>query len=126
MIVGIGVDIVEISRIKQSIERFGDHFINKIFTPAEIAYCSEKANRYQHYAARFAAKEAIYKAFGNAHQPFVTWLQVEINTEDNGRPVAVILNPNEILRGLTVQISLSHSDNYAVCSALVLSEHPAE
>ena len=62
MVIGIGIDIIEIDRIKTSIETYGNRFLSKIYTPIEIDYCNSKANKFQHFAARFAAKEAVYKA----------------------------------------------------------------
>ncbi|MCW8823989.1 MAG: holo-ACP synthase, partial [Ignavibacteriaceae bacterium] len=65
MVLGLGIDIIEIDRIKKSIERYGDKFLDKVFTQGEINYCNKKFNKYQHYAARFAAKEAVYKALAS-------------------------------------------------------------
>ncbi|MCE1190408.1 MAG: holo-ACP synthase [Ignavibacteria bacterium] len=120
MIIGIGIDIIEIIRIQKSIERFGDHFINKIFTKTEIEYCKSKPLASQHYAVRFAAKEAVYKAFSNALLPKLTWTDIEVVTGINGNPEIAILHPDPGFKGFAVQISLSHSENYAVCSAIVM------
>lgn len=122
MIVGIGVDIIEINRIQDSVERLGDSFLKKIFTPSEIAYCESKIKKYQHYAARFAAKEAVYKAFTNAHQSGLGWQDIEVHSDESGMPLVKILKEDPEYTTFKVQISLSHSDNYAVCSAIVIHQ----
>jgi holo-[acyl-carrier protein] synthase len=86
MIVGTGVDLSEVPRIKASIERFGDRFIGRIYTPAEIAYVEGKANRYERYAARFAAKEAGMKALGTGWRHGVTWRDFEVINLPSGKP----------------------------------------
>src|SRR6202789_3424270 len=86
MIVGTGVDLAEVPRIRASIERFGDRFVQRIFTPAEIAYVERKANRYERYAARFAAKEAGMKAIGTGWKRGVRWLDFEVINLPSGRP----------------------------------------
>src|SRR5271168_1841788 len=86
MIVGTGVDLAEVPRIRASIERFGDRFIRRIYTAAEIAYVERKANRYERYAARFAAKEAGMKAIGTGWKRGVTWQDFEVTNLPSGRP----------------------------------------
>jgi holo-[acyl-carrier protein] synthase len=86
MIVGTGVDLAEVSRIRASIERFGDRFVHRIFTAAEIAYVERKANRYERYAARFAAKEAGMKAIGTGWKRGVTWQDFEVANLPSGKP----------------------------------------
>ena len=86
MIVGTGVDLAEVPRIKASIERFGARFINRIYTPAEIAYVERKANRYERYAARFAAKEAGMKAIGTGWRHGVRWQDFEVANQRSGKP----------------------------------------
>jgi holo-[acyl-carrier protein] synthase len=86
MIVGTGVDLAEVPRIRASIERFGDRFIRRIFTAAEIAYVERKANRYERYAARFAAKEAGMKAIGTGWKRGVTWQDFEVANLPSGKP----------------------------------------
>lgn len=86
MIVGVGVDLAEVPRIRQSIERFGDKFIDRIYTPSEISYVERKANRFERYAARFAAKEAGMKAIGTGWRRGVTWHDFEIANLPSGRP----------------------------------------
>lgn len=86
MIVGSGTDLVEIARIQQSLERFGPRFLNRVFTPAEQAYCLRKRNAAESLAARFAAKEAAAKALGTGISRGVNWLEIEVIREPGGRP----------------------------------------
>src|SRR4249920_1648064 len=86
MIVGTGIDIAEVPRIEASIARFGDRFLRRIFTEAEIRYCESKANKTERYAARFAAKEAAMKAIGTGWNRGVTWKDVEVRRLPGGRP----------------------------------------
>ncbi len=86
MIVGTGIDIVEVPRVAQAIERFGDRFLHRIFTAAEIKYCQSKRNASERFAARFAAKEAALKAIGTGWKKGVAWTDVEVRREPGGRP----------------------------------------
>ncbi|MFN7922088.1 MAG: holo-[acyl-carrier-protein] synthase [Bryobacteraceae bacterium] len=86
MIVGTGVDLAEVPRIRASIERHGQRFLDRIYTPGEIAYVERKANRYERYAARFAAKEAGMKAIGTGWRRGVTWHDFEVANLASGRP----------------------------------------
>ncbi|WP_109487165.1 holo-ACP synthase [Occallatibacter savannae] len=86
MIVGSGIDLVEIARIQQSVERFGKRFLNRVYTPAEQAYCLRKRNAAESLAARFAAKEAGAKALGTGISRGVSWLEIEVVREPSGRP----------------------------------------
>lgn len=86
MIVGTGVDIAEVPRIAQAIERYGERFLKRIFTEAEIRYCESKANRVERYAARFAAKEAAMKALGTGWNHGVRWRDCEVSRQPGGRP----------------------------------------
>ena len=124
MVIGIGVDIIEISRIKDSVERFGDNFLNKIYTTGEINYCLSKANKYQHLAARFAAKEAVAKALATGWNKEFSWQHIEITNEPSGLPVVELkgklksfLEPDKNLK-----ISMSHSRDYVVCMAIIYKE----
>ncbi len=125
MVYGIGIDIIEIDRIKESVENFGDKFLNKVFTQTELDYSLNKPNKYQHLAARFAAKEAIAKALSfNGDQGF-RWKDIEIYNEPNGMPsVKLFNNLLEILgEGKELKITMSHSQNYVTCFAII---HKAE
>jgi holo-[acyl-carrier protein] synthase len=86
MIVGTGIDIAEVPRIAACIQRFGERFLRRVFTPDEIRYCESKANRVERYAARFAAKEAGMKAIGTGWNRGVGWRDIEVCREPAGRP----------------------------------------
>ena len=111
MIKGTGIDIVEIDRLKGAIEKWGDLFLKRVFTDTEVAYSMEKRFPFQHLAARFAAKEAIMKAFGTE---FIGFKDIEISNDTFGRPHCTIRNKKD-----KVHISVAHSDKYAVASAIV-------
>ena len=86
MIVGTGIDIIEVPRVAAAVERFGERFLNRIFTEREIAYCHSKQNAMERFAARFAAKEAGFKAIGTGWRYGVAWRDVEVGREPGGRP----------------------------------------
>ena len=86
MIVGTGVDITDVARIKAAVERFGDRFLERVFTPEEVRYCTAKANPAERLAARFAAKEAGMKALGTGLRHGITWHDVEVVRQPGGRP----------------------------------------
>jgi holo-[acyl-carrier protein] synthase len=86
MIVGSGIDLAEIGRIRQSIDRYGTRFLNRIYTAAEQAYCLRKRNSAESFAARFAAKEAGAKALGTCISHGVSWLEIEVVREPSGKP----------------------------------------
>lgn len=115
MILGSGIDIIEIARIKKAVDRWGDDFLKHIFNPEEIAYCSRHKNPYQHYAARFAAKEAVFKAVGDLK---LTWKDVTITHDSDGKPICVHQSAQFTKK---ILISLSHCKDYAVASAIVTS-----
>lgn len=120
MILGIGIDIIEIERIQDSISKFGEKFLNKIFTIKEIEYCSTKANSAQHYAARFAAKEAISKALSTGWNNEFHWKEIEISNLSSGAPIVELSGKmSEFLTGnKRLKITMSHSDNYVTCFAI--------
>ena len=113
MIVGTGVDLAEVPRIKASIERYGEKFIRRIYTPAEIAYVERKANKYERYAARFAAKEAGMKAIGTGWRHGVTWRDFEVVNLPSGRPTlrlqGVAARFAEKLGVRNISLSLTHT-----------------
>ena len=86
MILGTGVDLAEVRRIRASVERYGERFVRRVYTPGEIAYVERKANKYERYAARFAAKEAGMKAIGTGWTSGVTWQDFEVANMPSGRP----------------------------------------
>lgn len=121
MVLGIGIDIIEIERIKESIENYGDAFLNKIYTDTELEYCLSKKNKYQHFAARFAAKEAIIKALSSYWTDGVQWKDMEVFNEENGQPIVRLYGKLESLKEkkLDLKITMSHSDHYVTCFALL-------
>ncbi len=120
MIIGVGIDIVEIERFKNLTEKWGEHFLKKIFTQREIDYCLSKRNFHQHLAGRFAAKEAISKAISTGWSGIFRWKDVEILNDESGKPVVVLYNQlKEQFKSCFFHISISHSLNYAVSFALV-------
>jgi holo-[acyl-carrier protein] synthase len=124
-VLGIGVDIVETTRIQSSIERFGDRFLRRVFTQAERDYCSAMPFPARHYAARFAAKEAVSKAFGTGIGSQIAWRDVEVRRKETGEPYILLHGSAEALAAsLGVRqalISLSHSDNYSVANAILIA-----
>ena len=126
MIKGLGTDIVDIGRIESLIAKYGEHFLNKVFTPSEIAYCSSRARPGLHYAGRWAAKEAFYKALPRVCQPLSTWKSVEIGVEQgSGAPVLSILSAalrqSFSKQGISAwYVSISHEKQ--VCIAVVAGE----
>jgi holo-[acyl-carrier protein] synthase len=128
MIVGTGIDIIETARIRDSLEKFGDRFLNRCFLPDEIAYCQSMKFPELHFAARFAAKEAISKAFGTGIGHQLGWKDMEIRKRDSGEPYAVLHGKGAELakaRGVTgVFVSLSHCKEYAAAHAVVVGNAP--
>ncbi len=117
-----GVDIIEVSRIQNSIETLGDKFLNKVYTKKEINYCESKGKtKFEHYAARFAVKEAAFKALSEEVKDkfSISWKDIETTNDKNGRPKAEILflNDNKIEN---VDVSISHCKDYAVANVNVL------
>jgi holo-[acyl-carrier protein] synthase len=120
MVKGIGVDIIEIDRIRRSIERLGDRFLDKVYTPGEVLYCNGKAHRFQHYAARFAAKEALSKALSTGWAGEFRWKDVEVMNEPSGQPRFTLHGALcERLAGVSIMLSLSHSDSHVVAMVLI-------
>jgi holo-[acyl-carrier protein] synthase len=123
MVRGIGVDIIEIHRIRRSIERLGDRFLEKVYTSREIAYCNAKAHRFQHYAARFAAKEALSKALSTGWAGEFRWKDVEVMNEPSGQPHFFLHGSlGERLAGAGVMLTMSHSDTHVVAMVLIQEE----
>jgi holo-[acyl-carrier protein] synthase len=123
MIVGTGIDIAEVPRIEASIARFGDRFLHRIFTEAEILYCESKANRIERYAARFAAKEAAMKAIGTGWNHGVAWRDVEVCRQPGGRPTIAFHGKAAAfaakLGAVHVALSLSHTKEYAIAQVIL-------
>jgi len=126
MIIATGVDIIEISRIKNAAIRWKRDFLKRIFTDNELKYSNERTTSYQHLAARFAAKEAVLKAFGNGWANRVEWKDVEVWNEESGKPNVRLSGQLEKLskeQGVTdIVISMSHTRTYAVANAILIKE----
>lgn len=125
-IIGTGIDIVENARMGSSIERHGERFLARLFTEAERQYCASMRKPDAYYAARFAAKEAVSKAFGTGIGAQLGWLDIEVRRKASGEPFVVLHGPAIATAkrlGITeIKLSLSHSDHYAVAQALALGE----
>ena len=123
-ILGTGVDIVETARIQKSVARFGERFLERCFWPAEVTYCQSMKFPALHLAARFAAKEAISKAFGTGIGGQLGWKDMEIGKHPSGEPYAVLHGKGQALaaeRGVTtVLVSLAHCQEYAVAQAIII------
>ena len=123
MIVGTGVDITEVSRIHRAVERFGERFLSRVFTPAEIRYCTSKLNASERLAARFAAKEAGMKAIGTGLRNGVTWQDVEVVRQPGQRPVLHFTGrAAEIATSLgckRTHLSLSHTAEQAIAHVIL-------
>ena len=118
MILGTGVDLAEVGRIQASIERYGERFTRRVFTEREIAYAERKANKYERYAARFAAKEAGMKALGTGWSGGITWKDLEVTNLSSGRPTlalhGVARDVADRLGVKTIHLSLTHTSAEAM------------
>jgi holo-[acyl-carrier protein] synthase len=123
VIVGTGIDLAEVPRIRASVERFGERFVKRIFTAREIAYVERKANKYERYAARFAAKEAGMKAIGTGWRRGVRWQDFEVSNLRSGKPML-------LLHGVAAQfaaklgvknisLSLTHTAQYGMAHVIL-------
>jgi holo-[acyl-carrier protein] synthase len=125
MIVGTGIDIAEVPRIAESISRFGDRFLRRIYTEGEIRYCESKANRVERYAARFAAKEAAMKALGTGWNHGVRWRDVEVTRQSSGRPTMTFHGKAAEfaarLGAVYIAVSLSHTSQQAIAQVILES-----
>jgi holo-[acyl-carrier protein] synthase len=125
MIVGSGIDIAEVPRIAEVIQRHGQRFLHRVFTEGEIAYCDSKANRIERYAARFAAKEAGMKALGTGWNHGVRWRDVEVCRQPGGRPTLTFHGrAAEFAAKLgtkNVALSLSHTAEQAIAQVILES-----
>jgi len=123
MITGIGIDVIQNERIRNSIQRFGDRFLNRIYTEGEMEYCKKCANPEIHYAARFAAKEAAFKALGTGWAAGVKWKDIEIERLPSGKP-ELHLHGEALLRAKSTGtqrffVSLTH-DQLVSCAVVIL------
>lgn len=126
MILGTGIDIIEIDRVRDAIEKWGDSFLQKVFTHREIRYSNARRFSCQHFAARFAAKEAVVKAFGQPKKHPLNWTEIEVLNDDEGKPVIEFrgdaLKTKKKMGVGSVIVSLSHSKNYAVANAILVKD----
>jgi len=126
MLAGTGTDLIEIARIRQSIARFGPRFLERVFTPGEIAYCERKKNAAESYAGRFAAKEAAAKALGTGIARGVGWLEIEVRREPGERPT-VHFTGRAAARAakmgvVAASLSITHSRELALATVLLESK----
>src|SRR6516164_6272534 len=123
MILGTGIDLIEVARISSSYEKFGERFINRVLLPDEISYCLSYKAPAPFLAARFAAKEAISKAFGTGIGAQLGWRDMEVGRKESGEPFVILHEGGQKLLqsrgGRAVLISLSHTQNYAAAVALL-------
>lgn len=123
MILGTGIDIIEVERIRASFQKFGDRFVNRILRPAEIAYCLQHRDPAPFLAARFAAKEAISKAFGTGIGAQLGWQDMEVGRKTSGEPFVILhdggLRLLESRAARAVHLSLSHTQAHATAMAIL-------
>lgn len=124
MIVGLGVDIVEVARIKNAVSRWQDSFLRKIFTEGEINYSKAKKFSYQHLAARFAAKEAVLKAIGDSSIHRIEWSEVEVLNDEFGKPIVRLSGEAKKIKDRKkiseILITMSHTSKLAVANAVLV------
>ena len=123
MILGTGIDIIEVARIRASFERFGERFLKRVLRPDEIAYCLSHKYPAPHLAARFAAKEAISKAFGTGIGAQLGWQDLEVGRRESGEPFVILHDKGLALLaargGSMVLLTLSHTESYAAAMAIL-------
>jgi holo-[acyl-carrier protein] synthase len=123
MILGNGIDIIEVARIAASFEKFGERFVNRILLPDEIAYCLAHRQPAPFLAARFAAKEAVSKAFGTGIGAQLGWQDIEIRRKETGEPYVLLHGKGQELfatrSAKSLLVSLSHTENYAAATAIL-------
>ncbi len=125
MIFGIGLDIIEIARIQKMLEKHAERFTHKIFTKNEVKYCQSRPNPGNHFAARFAAKEAVLKSLGTGMAQGINWKDIEIVNESSGRPILYLTGKGkeifDTLNLKNIHISISHDKVYAIAQAIAES-----
>jgi holo-[acyl-carrier protein] synthase len=124
MILGLGTDIVEIVRVGQMIERHGEHFLQRVYTESEIRYCQDRKLSYQHFAGRWAAKEAVMKALGTGFVKGISWQDIEVCTKSSGAPIMQLHGGTRDFadqRGIgEIMITISHCRSHATATAIAL------
>ncbi len=125
-LIGLGTDITECLRIARMIERHGELFINRVYTPEEIRYCQNRKQATQHYTGRWAAKEAILKALGTGWRKGISWRDIEVRNEPSGRPVVAVRGGvKEVVERLGVveiHVTISHCRTHATATAIVVGK----
>ena len=123
MILGLGVDIAEVPRVREAIERYGERFLRRVFTPAEVVYCRRHKNSHDRFAARFAAKEAAMKALGTGWRGGVSWRQIEVVNWPSGKPSLKLsgkaLEIYHRLGGSNLVLSLTHTADHALAEVII-------
>ena len=122
MIFGTGIDIIEVNRIKQSIQKYSNRFEQKVFTQKEVDYCHSQADPAKHFAARFSVKEAVLKCFGTGITGGVLWKDIEVDKQKSGQPVLNLYGKGRELFGRLklkrIHISITHDKKYAIAHAI--------
>jgi len=123
MILGTGIDVIDFAKLEHAVSEHGDRFLKKVFTDREIRYCRSKAKPVQHFAGRFAAKEAVMKALHTGWSEGVKWKDIEVFVQEAGGPTVELSGGARAYAermGLkTIHLSISHSGDYAIASAIV-------
>jgi holo-[acyl-carrier protein] synthase len=123
-IIGIGTDIVECLRIGRMIEQHGELFLNRVYTEREVRYCQARKRAVEHFAGRWAAKEAILKCLGSGWRKGLCWTDMEIRNEPGGKPVVLLCGAAkesaQLLRITDIQLSISHCRAYATAHAVAV------
>ena len=129
-IIGIGTDITECLRIARMIERHGELFIDRVYTPEEIKYCQSRKQSTQHYAGRWAAKEAILKALGTGWRKGISWRDMEVRNEPGGKPVVAVRGGvKEVVEQLGIAdifVTISHCRSHATATAIAVGKSKGE
>jgi holo-[acyl-carrier protein] synthase len=119
-VASIGVDICEINRLQRIIIKHQNRFLAKVYTPTEIAYCNKKIDKFSSFAARFAAKEAVFKALGTGLRMGINWKDIEVNNDSLGRPYLKFYGKtNEMIADRKAFLSLSHTDQNAIAFVII-------
>ncbi|MGQ9708166.1 MAG: holo-ACP synthase [bacterium] len=119
-IFGIGIDLVEVGRIRRAIERYGERFTGRVFTISEVSFCEGVADKYLSYAARFAAKEAFSKALGTGLRGAISWQEIEVLDNERTRPtIRVTGRARQRLGERLIHLSLTHIANYAAAVVVI-------
>jgi holo-[acyl-carrier protein] synthase len=129
MIIGTGVDVAEVERLQEAIERHGERFLHRVFTPLEIDYCRAHRNATERLAARFAAKEALMKALGTGWRKGIRWRDIEVANASSGKPELKLsgkaLEIFQALGGARLHLSLTHTESIALAQVIIEGEASA-